>query len=128
MPVGRLAPVTQGGVPVGTVSVVSAAAAKTLEGEAPPPGSRWLLATVSYRATAPLLYDAKLWFAMDTDGKRYPWRGSDPRPALGQGELKAGDDRTGHVSFEVPARKHVISLVLTDADGDDIVVVTLPGG
>jgi hypothetical protein len=128
VPLGRLAPIIQGGTPVGTVSVVSAAVERTLEGEAPPPGSRWLLATMSYRATAPLLYDANLWFAMDTDGQRYPWRGSDPRPVLGEGELKAGDDRTGHVSFKVPARKQVMSLVLTDADGNDIVVVTLHGG
>ncbi len=120
------AALVQGGRQVGTVTVSSAEFVPTLDGRAPPGGTRWLVVTVEYDATAALDYSASDWFALDKNGKRYPWHGAnDPAPALGTGTLAAGKTRTGTVTLEAPAKLKVRQLVLTDGAGSDLVIVTI---
>ena len=116
----------QDGSRVGTVTVTSAQFVRGVIGQRPPSGKRWLVASVTYHATASLDYAAADWFAVDKDGARFGWLGSgDPPPALASGTLDSGAEVTGNVTFEVPSGRAIPQLVLTDGAGNDLVVVTL---
>ena len=124
--IGSPADVFADGVRVGTVTVESARFNRTLEGKQAPKGMRWLLISVTLKATADLAYDENNWSAVDASGERHGWRGSDPPPSLGEGTLAAGKSRTGNVTFAVPVKPATTSVVLTSPDGDDLVIVTIP--
>ena len=116
----------QHGSRVGTTTLDSAEYVRAVNGQRPSAGKRWLVASVTYHATASLTFDAADWYAVSKDGTRYAWLGSgDPVPALGQGTLDTGAEVTGNVTFEVPTGKNIPGLVLTDGAGHDLVVVTL---
>jgi hypothetical protein len=123
--VGRAVPLQQAGVGVGDVTVVSVDSPAQVAGQDPGGGMRWLVARIRYRATAPMRYDAATWYAVDPAGVRYPWAGQDPRPPLKSGTLKAGAERSGNVSFDVPADLGM-TLLLTDASGAEVLEVILP--
>jgi hypothetical protein len=116
----------QDGSRVGTVALGSAEFVRAINGKRPPAGRRWLVASVTYHATASLAFDAADWLAVGKDGTRYGWLGTgDPAPALAQGTLDTGAEVTGNVTFEVPTGRTIAELVLTDGAGQDLVVVTL---
>ena len=116
----------QDGSRVGTVTLTSAQFVRGINGQRPPAGKRWLVASVTYHATSSLDYAAANWFAVDKDGATFGWLGSgDQTPALASGTLDSGAQVTGNVTFEVPAGRAIPQVVLTDGAGNDLVVVTL---
>jgi hypothetical protein len=124
---GDPAPITERGRQLGTVTIVSAGYRSRIAGQDPPSGRRWLRVSLRYRATLATPYEAGRWSARDASGKRYPWLGTRATdPALGAGTLAAGATRTGYVVFAVPTRVAIVSLVLQDADGHDIVIAAIP--
>lgn len=124
--VGTPANVVINGQVAGQATVLSARYNRTLEGKAAPGGKRWLLISVRLAATGTWTYDENFWSALDTSGASYGWRGSDPDPSLGQGSLNAGQTITGNVTFQVPIKPVIASLVLGADDGSQLVVVKLP--
>jgi hypothetical protein len=111
---------------VGTVTLSSAEFVRAINGQRPPPGKRWLVASVTYHATSSLDFAAADWFAVGKDGTRFAWRGAgDPAPVLATGTLDSGAEITGNVTFEVPTGRAIPKLVLTDGAGHDLVVVLL---
>ena len=125
-PLGTAASLVQNGVEVGTVSVKSVAYKTSVAGHAAPAGTRWLVATIRYDATATLSYDAASWDAIGGTSKRVSWAGRDLAPALGKGTLHAGQSRTGNVTFQVPAKPLATDVILTDSTGTDVVDFSLP--
>lgn len=126
VPVGTPADVIVEGRVAGQATVLSARYSRSLQGKSAPNGQRWLLVSIRLTATDNVLYDENSWAAIDTAGASHGWRGSDPGPSLGQGSLNAGQTRTGNVTFQVPAKRGIASLVLEADDGSQLVVVKLP--
>lgn len=124
---GQAAPVTEAGREVGTVTLVDASYRSSIPGQDLPPGDRWLRVRLTYRATLPMTYESGRWSSVDADGVRHPWTGArTAEAALGSGTLQSGASRTGYVVLDVPGRVASRSLVLQDADGRDIIIVSLP--
>jgi hypothetical protein len=124
---GDPAPVVERGRQVGTVSVRSAVYRERNEGVEAAAGRRWLRVALTFRATADLTFDGGRWSALDTTGRRYRWtKARAPEPALGAGTLEPGQRRTGYLVFSVPSNVTIGSLVLQDADANDIAVLTIP--
>jgi hypothetical protein len=123
---GKPAALVVDGAEVGSVTVLRSGFTRDIAGDQAPQGQRYLVASIRYRAAAPMIYDAARWRAVDRDGTSYEWRGSgDPRPALRTGTLAAGENVTGNVTFVVPRGVPIRSLVLTGDDGRDLVRVSL---
>jgi hypothetical protein len=110
----------------GQATVLSAKFSRSLQGKAAPTGMRYLLISVKLAATGSMAYDENFWTAIDTAGKSYGWRGSDPSPSLGNGSLAPGATLTGNVTFQVPNKPGIASVALEAGDGSQLVVVTLP--
>jgi hypothetical protein len=108
------------GVTVGTVTVTAPDFRRQVRGEEPPGNRRWAVVEVTYRASAELQYDAAEWSVEDEDGASHEWAGSDPDPPLGSGRLAPGEEITGFVSFQTPARKGILSVVLSLGEGGPI--------
>ncbi len=124
---GDPAPITERGQQRGTVTVLSAGYRSSIAGQDPPSGRRWLRVSLRYAATLATPYEAGRWSAQDADGKRYMWLGTRAtNPALGAGTLDPGTTRTGYVVFAVPIRVAIVSLVLQDTDGHDIIIAAIP--
>jgi hypothetical protein len=126
VPVGTPASVIVDGQLAGQATVLSAQYSRSLQGKTAPAGMRWLLVSVRLTATATMAYDENFWSALDTSGASHGWRGSDPSPSLGSGTLNLGETRTGNVTFQVPNKPGIASLVLEADDGSQLVVVSLP--
>jgi hypothetical protein len=124
--VGAPADLIVNGQVAGQATVLSARYGRFVQGKPPPKGMRWLLVRVQLTATATLPFDENLWTAIDARSAPYGWRGYDPPPSLGRGTLQAGDTRAGYVTFQVPARRRIVSLSLESDDGTPLVVVRLP--
>jgi hypothetical protein len=124
--IGEAADVTVNGIVAGTVTVISADYPESIAGQAAGVGQRWLVTRIRYTAVdGSLPYDAADWAVVDGAGERHPWAGTDLRPPLGSGTVKAGNRKSGNVTFKVPLSGD-LSLVLRDADGVDVLSVTLP--
>lgn len=124
--IGDSVTLRQGGADAGKVSVLSTSFTRKLKGQDAARGTRWLIASIRYRATADLEYDSARWFVLDDAGKRFPWIGSGDRdPALGVGTLDAGKGTTGNVTFLVPTSTRMTTLILTDDQGNDLIRVAL---
>jgi hypothetical protein len=100
------------GVTVGTVTVTAPDFRRRVRGEEPTDNRRWAVVEVTYRASAELQYDAADWSVEDEDGGSHEWAGTDPDPPLRSGRLAPGEEITGFVSFQTPARKDILSVVL----------------
>ncbi len=124
--VGTPANIIIEGQVAGQATVLSAKYNRALQGKNAPSGMRWLLISVKLTATSTMAYDENFWSAVDTAGKSYGWRGSDPPPSLGNGSLDAGQTRTGNVTFQVPNKPAIASVALGAGDGSQLVVVKLP--
>jgi hypothetical protein len=124
--VGTPANVVVDGQIVGQATVLSAKYSRSLQGNNAPAGMRYLLVSIKLTATATWAYDENFWSAIDTARKSYGWRGSDPPPSLGNGSLNARQTKTGNVTFQVPNKPGIASVVLEAGDGSQLVVVTLP--
>jgi hypothetical protein len=123
---GDPAPIIERGRQVGSVTVVSTGYRSRIAGQDPPSGRRWLRVSLRYQATLATPYEAGRWSAVAADGTRYPWLGSRATdPALGAGTLDPGATRTGYVVFAVPTRVAIVSLLLQDAEGHDIIIAAL---
>ena len=123
---GTPANVVVDGHVVGQATVLSAKYSRSLQGKTAPAGMRYLLVNIKLTATATMAYDENFWSAIDTAGKSYGWRGSDPPPSLGSGSLNPGQVQSGNVTFQVPNKPGIASVVLEAGDGSQLVVVTLP--
>jgi hypothetical protein len=123
---GTPANVIVDGQVAGQATVLSAKYSRSLQGKTPPAGMRYLLVSVKLTATGTMAYDENSWSAIDTAGKSYGWRGSDPSPSLGNGSLAPGATRIGNVTFQVPNKPGIASLALGAGDGSQLVVVNLP--
>ena len=124
--VGDLAPITEAGRTVGTVTLVSAVYRPRIQGIVPPSGSRWLRISVTFQATAPFVVDPTRWSAIDTSDRRYEWLGAAaPDPPLEGSSLAAGESRTGYLVIAVPTSVDTASVVLQDAAGRDMVVFVI---
>lgn len=121
--IGDSTDVSVNGVVVGSVSVISVDFPQAIAGKAAGVGQRWLVARIRYTAGAGSLpYDATDWMVVDATGKREPWAGTDQRPPLGAGTVKAGARKSGNVTFRVPLNGE-LSLVMLDANGKDALSV-----
>lgn len=120
--IGQRADVIFNGVVIGTVSVISVDFPDTVGGRAAGVGQRWLITRIRYTAVDAMAYANTDWFVLDAAGERHPWAGTDVRPPLGAGTLKAGTRKAGLVTFRVPLTGE-LSLVMTRPDGTDRLLV-----
>ncbi len=72
-------------------------------------------------------YDAANWQIVEADGTRHPSLGTQaPDPVLGKGRVAPGDSVTGNVAFIRERGMLIESIVLTDGNGNDLVVIERP--
>ena len=125
--IGEAIPVVRDGRREGTVTMVSFAAGE-VAGVDVPSGGRIMVMEVTYTSpTTGMVYNAARWQIVETDGTRHPSLGNKaPAPVLGRGRLDPGGSVTGNVAFIRERGMLIESIVLTDADGNDLVVIERP--
>lgn len=112
---------------IGTVTLTSFAAAD-VPGVDVPAGGRVMVAEVTYDSPVTgMPYDAANWQIVEADGTRHPSLGTQaPDPVLGKGRVAPGGSVTGNVAFIRERGMLIESIVLTDANGNDLVVIERP--
>ena len=117
--------------PLGDVTVIDAKSAKTVAGDKPGAGKRYVVARVSYDAkplTAPLLwlYSKADWRLEDDAGHLFRPLSHAPEPTLTEGALHPGDVVAAWLAFEVPKTASGLTLQLMTTDGDPLIEVPVP--
>jgi hypothetical protein len=120
-----VAPVNRGGREVGRVTVQAVRQVKSANAVAD--DRRLMVAQVRLDTRSERLPYDELHFRLEDDnGDRYePVTEAAPEP-LGSGTLAPSSKRSGQIAFAIPTGRKVVSVILTDGAGDDLVVFSRP--
>jgi hypothetical protein len=111
---------------LGTITVITSKRYTSLdEFQVAGKGKLWVGVELRYAATAPMSYSPFSWAAHDAAGSQYEYVARDVDPSLDSGDLGAGRNRTGWISFEVPKTTAHLWVDYKNYDGSVIFTVKL---